>query len=164
MKKSIQYYIFIFFLGAISGWCGEVIFNLIVNNKLVNPGTLFLCWCPIYGIAAVVIDLITKKEYKWWKNALIIAVVSTIDEYLAAVISEEIFNNQLWDYSNYFLNFQGRICLGMTVLFVVAGLFAVYVILPRTEKFYKKYSKVINKLNYVLVTIFLLNIVVESIL
>lgn len=164
MKKSIHYYIFIFFLGSILGWCGEVVFNLIVHNKLVNPGTLSLCWCPIYGVAAVIINLITKKEYKWWKNALIIAVVSTIDEYLAAVISEEIFNNQLWDYSNHFLNFQGRICLEMTLLFTIAGLFAIYIILPITKDFYKKYYKVINKFNYILLIIFILNIIFDSIM
>lgn len=164
MEKKYHYYIFIFFLGAILGWCGEVIFNLIVNNKLVNPGTLSLCWCPIYGIAAVIIDMITKKENKIWKNALIIAIVSLIDEYIAAVISEEIFNNRLWDYSNYFLNFQGRICLGMTILFVFFGLLAIYVILPMTKKMYQKYYKIINKLNYVLLTVFILNIIVDSII
>lgn len=164
MKNKFHYYIFIFFLFAILGWCGEVVFNLIVNNKLVNPGTLFLCWCPIYGIAAVIIDLIAKKEYKVWQNALTIVVVSVVDEYIAAVISEEIFNHKLWDYSNYFMNFQGRICLSMTILFVVIGLLAVYILLPMVKKIYKKNYKILNKISYVLLILFILNIIVECII
>lgn len=162
--KKIHYYIFIFFISSILGWCGEVIFNLIVHDKLINPGTLFLCWCPIYGIAAIIIDLITKKEYKIWQNALIIAVISIIDEYIAAFISEEIFNHKLWDYSNRFMNFQGRICLSMTILFVVIGLIAVYFFIPRVKKIYKKHYKIISKVNYILSVIFILNIIIECII
>ena len=162
--KKIHYYIFLFFLGSILGWCSEVIFNLMINHQLVNPGTLFLCWCPIYGVAAVIIDLITKKEYKWWQNALIICVVSVIDEYIAAVISEEVFNHKLWDYSNYFMNFQGRICLGMALLFTIAGLFAVYIFIPKSKQIYKTKHKIIKKYNYILTTIFVLNIIIECII
>ena len=164
MKDKRHYYIFVFFLGAILGWCGEVIFNLVVHDKLINPGTLFLCWCPIYGVAVVIIDLITKREYKLGINAIIIATVSTIDEYLAAVISEEIFNHQLWDYSTHKFNFQGRVCLDMTLLFTLLGLLATYIFFTQTKEIYKKNYILINKVNYALLMIFILNIVVECII
>jgi len=164
MKNKYHYYIFIFFLGAILGWCGEVVFNFVVHDKLINPGTLFLCWCPIYGVAAVIIDLITKKEYKLIINAIIIATISTIDEYLAAVISEEVFNHQLWNYSKHPFNFQGRICLDMTLLFTLFGLLATYIFLPKAKKIYENNYKIINKTNYILLTIFILNIVIECII
>lgn len=162
--KKYHYYIFIFFLGSILGWCGEVIFNLVVNNKLVNPGTLYLCWCPIYGVAAVIMSLITKKEYNLITNAIIIAGISTIDEYIAAVITEEVFHNKLWDYSNHPFNFQGRICLDMTLLFVLCGLIATYIILPKSKTIYNKHQNIINKINYILLIIFILNIILQSII
>jgi len=162
--KKVHYYIFIFFVSSILGWCGEVIFNLLFHDKLINPGTLFLCWCPIYGIAAVIINLITKKEYRIWQNALIIAFISIIDEYMAALISEEIFNHKLWDYSNHFLNFQGRISFSMTMLFVIIGLLAIYFILPKIKYIYKKHYKIINKTNNILSIIFVFNIIIECII
>ena len=150
-------------MASILGWCGEIVFNLIVNNKFVNPRTLSLCWCPVYGVAVIIIDLITNKKFKIWQNAVIIGVVSVIDEYLSAYISEEYFNNRLWDYSNFPLNFQGRVCLPIVFIFVACGLISIYVLIPVAKKNYEKHQKIINITSYLLLLVFILNIVYDAI-
>ena len=160
--KKVRYYIFLFFLASILGWCGEIIFNLVVNDKLVNPGTLSLCWCPVYGVAAIIIDLITNMKFKIWQNALILGFVSIVDEYLSAYISEEYFNNRLWDYSNFPLNFQGRVCLPIVFIFIACGLISIYTFIPKAKKFYEKHEKIVNIISYILLIIFVLNIIYDA--
>ena len=162
--KKVHYYIFIFFLGSIGGWCGEFIYQILIGNGITSPGALSLPWCPIYGVAAVIISLMAHKGDNFILNTVEIAVVSLIDEYLAAWISEEIFNNRIWDYSDKFLNFQGRVCLSMTLIFVAVGLLSVYIIIPKAKKLYEKYTNKFMLTNYILIVIFILNIVVDSII
>ena len=57
-------------------------------------------------------------------------------EYIASYISGEIFNNVIWDYSEYIFNINGRICLEMSLMFAALGLFIVYFIEPLIYKFY----------------------------
>lgn len=159
--KKINYYVFLFFVGSIVGWFLEILFSLIVRGKLVNPGSLSGPWCQIYGIAILIILLIVNKKDNFKVAFLKISLIVSIDEYLSAFISEEVFNHQLWDYSSNFLNFQGRICLSMTILFIIGGLIIYYLAVPLLSKIYAKYSKYIRIINPILTCLFILNIIID---
>lgn len=162
LKNNINYYIYIFFLFAIGGWLCEIIWSYIFRDKLVNPGCLTGPWCPIYGTAALAIIIMTSKKHKFSFNFLKIFCVSTIVEYISAFISEEFFNNRIWDYSNRFLNFQGRVCLSMTLVFTISGLIYIYLIEPFVNKIYIKYKNYIKYSNIIITTLFILNILFNS--
>lgn len=163
-KFTIHKYIYLFFVTSILGWFGEVFFGLLVHHELVNPGTLCGMWCPIYGVACVLISFIFKKEDGLIKNFIKITFISLIVEYISAFISEEFFNHRLWDYSNSFLNFQGRICLSMGILFGMVGLVFAYFLLPKLTSFFEKNAKQCIKLNIILLFLFLVNIGIECII
>ncbi len=164
MNKKLAIYVYLFFTASILGWIGEVFFGLLINHKLVNPGTLCGMWCPIYGVACVLIALVFKKEDNKIKNFFKIVIISLVVEYISAFISEEFFDHRLWDYSDFFLNFQGRICLSMGILFGVIGLAFSYFLLPKMIAFYEKNKKQCICMNYVLLFLFLTNIVIECII
>lgn len=159
MKKyDVNFYILLFFWGSILGWISEVLFNLIAYDRLVSPGVLNGPWCPIYGVALLVISFFTNNKQPGYISFIKIFLITGIDEYLAAFISEKFFNNKIWDYSNNFLNINGRVCLSMTILFTLLGLISTYIYIPLINKIYnkiKKYSKYINTL---LILLFILDI------
>lgn len=162
MKKlvsNINYYIFSFFVGSIIGYFGEVIYSLIVRNKLISPGTLLGPWCPIYGIATVIIFFMVSSKSNFIVNFIKIFLIVSIDEYLAAFISEEFFGNRIWDYSNNFLNIQGRVCLSMSLIFTIGGLLVLYFVKPLLDKVYNKFLNSIKFINLVLASLFIADII-----
>lgn len=161
--KKINYYVFLFFVCSIVGWFLEILFSLITREKLVNPGSLSGPWCQIYGIAILIILLIVNKKDNFLITFLKISLIVSIDEYLSSLISEEVFNHKLWNYSSNFLNFQGRICLSMTILFIIGGLIIYYLVIPLLKKTYDKYSRYIKIINPILTCLFILNIIIDTI-
>lgn len=161
--KKVYYYLFIFFVASILGWIGELIFRSLILGSFAIPGTLNFIWCPIYGVAAIIIYSIVKRNDKLWLNIIKIGTVCILDEYLAAYISEEIFNNKLWDYSTFLFNFQGRICATMTVLFIIIGIITVYFLFPILKKIYEKNYKRIKIIDYVMVILFIIDIIIKFI-
>lgn len=163
IKDKINYYTFIFFLSAISGWIGEIFWRLITIHTIGNPGILLGPWLPIYGVAGVFIFFFSSKQHNFFANVLKIFSIAALDEYLSALLSEMIFHHKIWDYSDKILNFQGRICLEMTLLFTIIGLFVVYFIKPIIQKFYIHKQNIIKYFNIILSILFIFNIIIQII-
>ena len=65
----------------------------------------------------------------------------------------------LWDYSNYFCNFEGRIALWSSVKFGIGGLIIVYIVEPLINLCIKRAGKTaINVFSLVLAVIFLIDL------
>ncbi|EFU75554.1 PF06541 domain protein [Lachnoanaerobaculum saburreum F0468] len=56
--------------------------------------------------------------------------ITTILELVGSYFMELIMGDWLWDYSNYFCNFEGRIALWSSVKFGLGGLIIIYLIEP----------------------------------
>ena len=80
-------------------------------------------------------------------------------EYITSVLLEIAFNTRWWDYSNDFLNLNGRICIETTVLFGILGTLIIYVVNPFFVNLLDKLSnKTINVLCCLLIFIFIADI------
>lgn len=107
-------YLIYFLIYSFLGWLWEEIFCTIDQGKLVNRGFLFGPLCPIYGTGALAVDLLFRELMQIESYILLFVVsmvVCTVIEYCTAVILEKLFNTRWWDYSDYKINFQGRISL-----------------------------------------------------
>ena len=124
-------------------------------NKLVVPGVMYGPYLPIYGSSYVILLLFTNMKDKLSVNAIKTFIIVSVMEYTSSVISDRVFNHIIWDYSDEFLNINGRICLEMSLIFMVLGLFFMYVLDPRIRKIYDKLKKNIKTINKVLIEIFL---------
>ncbi|MFV0289186.1 MAG: putative ABC transporter permease, partial [Mycoplasmatales bacterium] len=116
--------VLIFLVYSFLGWIAEVLYvGLISQRKFYNRGFLHLPIIPLYGFGAL---LILSSVYKLPINILlklgIIMVLTTILEYLTALIMDHLFHIKWWDYSQYKFNIQGRVCLINSLLFGVGGL------------------------------------------
>lgn len=116
-----------FIIYSIAGFFIETTFGLLTKGVLESrKGFLYGPFCPIYGLGAVVMILglqcFKKNNYTLFFGGFL---VGSIVEYLISYFGELIFKVNWWDYSNNFLNINGRICFTFSLFW---GLLAIYLI------------------------------------
>ena len=164
-KEKIIDYIAYFFIYSFLGWIIETIYAFIIHGGFIKRGFLFGPICPIYGFGAVILLLATKKMYgKPFQKFLIATVLFTVFEYLVSLIFEEIFGLRWWDYSNDFLNIQGRVSLLYSIAWGLIGLLLLEKLHPLVQNFIQKMNaKVSKNAQGFLVAIFIITIIVDTV-
>lgn len=100
-----------FFFYGFACWIMETVFEGIRQKKLTKRGFLLGPICTIYGLAWLFVYFVMKPlDGKWIWLYIIGALYATALEYGTAVFLEKVFHRKWWDYSDFKLNFQGRIC------------------------------------------------------
>ncbi len=175
-KKKIEIVrdIFIFFIVyCIIGWIFEELVFLVEDHILYNRGFLFGPWLPIYGFGGIIITALffkTKnKPVKVGKiniRPLIIyfeaCIIATVVELTATYIIDFTGGNfkTLWDYSQNFMNFQGRIALIPDAKFGVIALLAIYGVQPILKKIIEtKKQKMLNVFVVIIAILFAIDLI-----
>ena len=136
MEKLVSYFL-LFIIYAFLGYICEVIYVFILTKKLTNRGYLYGPLVPIYAFGAFLI-ILPLNEFnigsfimdKWYLVILYGFLSTTLLEYLTSFIMEKIFHMRWWDYSDKFLNINGRVCLRNSLLFTILVVLVVYVLNP----------------------------------
>lgn len=102
-------------------------------------------FCAIYGVGAACM-IVSLKYFKKSDALLFIggAIVGGIVEYLVSYFGELILNVRWWDYSNRFLNINGRICLLYSLFWGGLGLILIKVINPKIDRLIDFIKKKVN--------------------
>ncbi|BBA52933.1 hypothetical protein FV113G1_32840 [Fusobacterium varium] len=151
IKYELRMYFFLFMLYSFIGWVYETILFTIEEGHFVNRGFNFGPYIPIYGFGAVIIMIIISKfiaepnesiklSTRPLKIFLLILVLSTIAELIGSYIMEYTLGLVLWDYSDEWMNFQGRISPKTSFIFAAGGTAAYYTIQPLGKKIIDKVS------------------------
>ena len=137
---TITSLILIFFIISFIGWLWEVTLHLVGDGVFVNRGVLHGPILPIYGIGCVMILVFLYRFRKSpWKLFLLSIILCGILEYSASFILEKVMNGtKWWDYTGYFLNINGRICLEGLLIFGLGGVAVVYFIIPILDNYIRK--------------------------
>ena len=138
-RKDFFYYVWLFFLMAVFGWLWEGFLYLFKDDMYVNRGFLTGPWLPIYGMGAVMLELLFHR----WRNRPIMIFVSsmlicTVLEYLTGWYLELTWEVKWWDYSEMPWNLHGRICILSSLLFGGGGMLLVWVVSPLLCFLYQK--------------------------
>jgi len=156
--KKFKFYILCFFIFSLLGWLWEVIFNLVRVGEFINSGTLVGPWLPIYGWSGVIIVFISEKIKK---NPLLIYITSFIlfgvIEYGTSFYLEKVHHLKWWDYSENFLNINGRIWIIGLLFYALIGLIIVYSVVPIIKKIYNRINP--KTLSYILIILISIHIV-----
>ncbi len=158
---EIKSIILSFFIYSFIGWISEVIYCSILQRKLVNRGFLKGPICPIYGFAAVLL-VYPLQEIR--NNYLLVFVLSMVlastVEYISSYILEKLFSMRWWDYTNYRLNINGRICLRNSLMFGIMGLGGVSFVQPFLSGLIGRIpEKVLGYVTYSLLVVFVADII-----
>ena len=141
-KDKVFEYITYFFVYSFLGWLIETIYALFVHGHFVKRGFLFGPLCPIYGFGAVILIMATKKLYKKpFLKFLIATVAFTLFEYIVSFLLEMLFGLRWWDYSNDFLNIQGRVSLPYSIFWGIIGLILLEKLHPYVQEKIQKITK-----------------------
>ena len=133
-------YVVIFFFYSFLGFIYESIYSSIKKHGWQNRGFFYGPIIPIYGVGACIGTLLfydLNIPFLADKNIFIIFCVgyfgSIVLEYTTSYVLEKIFHAIWWDYSNKFLNINGRICLSASIGFGVAAIIIVKWLIPWVE-------------------------------
>lgn len=126
-----------FIIYSVLGFVMETMFALIVYGKLESrQGFLYGPVCPIYGVGAIALILALQKFKKNGYTLFFGGLLSgSIVEYVLSLLGELLLNVRWWDYSNRFLNINGRICLLYSMYWGLISIFLMKEINPRVDKF-----------------------------
>ncbi|MEN8907141.1 MAG: putative ABC transporter permease [Clostridiales bacterium] len=173
-KKFKEYYLY-FMMYAVIGWLYEVLLEVVIYRwEFTNRGFLFGPYCPIYGFGAITFilcfnRLIKKKNsslFKFLKPLMIFfgcMVVATTIEFITSYIMELFTGSWPWQtYSDYKINFQGRIALSPSIRFGIGGVVFLYLIQPLFERIVNKMnSKIVTRVFYGVLIIFSIDFIVR---
>jgi len=102
------------------------------GRGLINSGFLQGPVCPAYAAGVLIIYPFTLlfAPLPFWLQCVLYAILATIVEYAAHITLEKILGIRIWDYSDEFMNLQGRISLKYTVFWFLLVLLLVLVLQP----------------------------------
>lgn len=119
-----------FMVYSFIGWTYETTIYSIKNKKFVDSGMMYGCYCPIYGLGC----LANLLMFRGVDNPAIIffgaMLVNGLLEYLASWIIERIYGARWWDYSDWPMNINGRVCLFGGLAFGFMAVLAIKCIHP----------------------------------
>lgn len=130
-KYSLTDMILLFFSISFIGYVYEVIYYIVAIGEVVNRGTMYGPWLPVYGCGGVITLLLLRKwvEKPVLTFGLSVAVCGIL-EYTTAWFLETFLNTKWWDYSGFFLNLQGRVCLEQLIVFGLGCCLNIYLLSP----------------------------------
>ncbi len=132
---TILHYFLCFAIYSFIGWAYESAFYTIQQRRFVNSGFLTTCFCPIYGIGALLIILILRRI----ENPVLLffagMLLCSALEYSVSWLLEKLFHQRWWDYTGWPLNVNGRICIIAAAAFGFMAVLLVKYIEPITTDF-----------------------------
>ncbi|MBC5743354.1 putative ABC transporter permease [Lachnospiraceae bacterium MD308] len=149
--------VMIFFTMSLTGWLWEVCLHLISDGSFVNRGFLHGPWLPIYGSGSILIlTLLHKLRKKPLLEFLAIILLCGCIEYYISWFLEQMYDGmRWWDYSDYFLNLNGRVCVEGLLAFGFGRMVIVYFYAPLLDHLFRRIpKKILAPVCLVLILIF----------
>ncbi len=164
---------FIFMIGCLIGVLWEesylfvkrLILDMDDKSWRLHRGVIYGPFNPVYGFGAAFITLILcRKKRPIWVTFIIATIIGGSMEFLASLFQERMFSAVSWDYSDHFLNINGRTNLLYAAFFGVLGVLLVEYIYPFFSKHIEKLElKAGNVLFYSLLIFMTINCFISSV-
>ena len=152
MWQILQYFIIYSFLGCII----ETLFGLFTKGVIESrQSMLYGPFCCIYGLGAICLLCIPKGAKKNnWTFFIAGFIIGSVVEYIVSWIGECIFHIKWWDYSNYPLNINGRVCIIFSIFWGILTICLNKVINPTVDKIVEKIPQKFLHITTIILIIF----------
>ncbi len=147
------------------GWVYESVWCCMIYHRrgFINRGFLFGPWLPIYGIGFfIILGIFTLLKVKKPLPVFLVGtIVATTAELIASYIIDATVGTPMWDYTGYFMNFDGRIALVPALMFGLLIWLAICLIQPAIKKLQFKFreSKIHNACFIVIAVLFFIDLI-----
>lgn len=159
--QVLEYFIIYSVLGCII----ETLYGLLTKGVIESrQSMLYGPFCCIYGLGAICLLCIPKsaKKNNW---TLFIAgfIIGSVLEYIVSMVGEVVFNIKWWDYSNFPLNINGRICVYFSIFWGILTICLNKVINPTVDKLLAKVPiKVLHILTAIIIVFMAFDFIISS--
>ncbi len=154
---------FIFLIGSVFGTIYE---DLLILGKtwidtgvpvfMLHRGVIYGPFNVIYGFGAVVmIWVLGRKKMESWKIFLYGALLGGVVEYMIGFLQEVFTHTTSWDYSDQFLNINGRTTIPFMMIWGLLGLLLVKVVYPAVSNLIEKIPVRIGEALFVGLVVFM---------
>ena len=140
-----------FFIYSAYGWVYETIFCSFQAGEFADRGFFYGPYLPIYGFGALFVIFLLHRRMTKLQQFILSLTVTTALEYATSYLLEVIFHKTWWNYTNYYFQLNGRICLVAALLFGVLGVLLINYIHPFVKK---KTDKITKHMKIILSTSF----------
>nr|WP_024833517.1 putative ABC transporter permease [Ruminiclostridium josui] len=124
-----------FIIYSFCGWLMETVYLSVYHWQFIKRGFLISPLCGIYGIGTIlVVFLLDKLKSRPVLVFFSSILITTVLELITGLFLQNVLKRELWDYSGYFFNFLGIICLRNTLIWGIMSLIAIYSIHPVVMK------------------------------
>ena len=145
LPRAYLYFLY-FLIFAVVGWLLETCFSFYSLGHFTKRGFLFGPLCPIYGWGALILIMFfsTYKKHNL-KLFIYAAVIFSVFEYLVSFGMEAMFSLKWWDYTDEFLNLNGRISIFYSFAWGIIAILFINFVYPF---FKKKVNIILSKIPY----------------
>lgn len=158
-KEEVTFHnmFWLFILASIFGWFVEGAWTLLKKGYLINHSAVVIGpFNMAYGVCAC---LLTALLYKLKDKSLFILFITgfiggSIIEYIMSLGMELLVGFTAWDYSKYFLNINGRICLLYSVFWGILGIVWIKIVFPQVNKIISRLNNKNNRIIFISIIIF----------
>ena len=170
LKNAISRLFILFIFYSVVGWIYEITYETFIHRWTFMPREFFRGpICPIYGVGGVILYLLfykilNNKKIKFIPKAIIVFlitfIISSLLEYLASFLLEWTTGGWPWmGYTNYFMNFNGRVSLPTSLKFGALGVVFLLILYNPTENFlnFLEQKKLLHKTALILFIILILD-------
>lgn len=155
---------FVFLIGCVIGCYYEQILNLItyyLRYRVVywetRRGVIYGPLSPIYGFGAMLmVYLFCGKEHKWYQTFIYGSLFGGILEYITSFLQELVIGTVSWDYSDKFLNINGRTTIPFMLCWGLMALIFCKSIYPLVSDFIEKIPYNLGKFLYKVLSLYML--------
>ena len=147
------------------GYVIETLYGLLTKGVIESrQSMLYGPFCCIYGLGAICLLCIPKsaKKNNW---TLFIAgfIIGSVVEYVVSWVGEVIFNIKWWDYSNFPLNINGRVCVYFSIFWGILTICLNKVINPTVDKVLGKVPmKILHVLTVIIMVFMAFDFIISS--
>lgn len=130
--RIFAYFVIYSFIGYII----ETLYAFVLYGVIESRQSfLYGPFCSIYGLGAVVM-ICTLQYFGKDIHTLFLGgfLSGSVTEYIVSFVGEKLLNTKWWDYSDKFLNINGRICLIYSIFWGLLGLYLIKVVNPLIDK------------------------------
>ena len=157
--KKLYKLLYIFIISSICGYFIELIWSLVTKGIFINHSAVVIGpFNFAYGICGVALTLLLYKfkDESYLKIFILSFIGGSIIEYIMSWGMELVLGFTAWDYSDNFLNINGRICLLFSIFWGLLGILWIKILYPQFDKILNKINPKIYKILIICLTIFLL--------
>lgn len=167
-KKLPRIYVYIlyFLLFSFIGWIIETCFSFYALGHFTKRGFLYGPLCPIYGWGALILIMFfsTYKKHNL-KLFIYAALIFSVFEYIVSFGMEALFSSKWWDYTDEYMNLNGRISIFYSFAWGIIAILVINFIYP----FFKKkinilLSKIPYKVQFITINILACIFLVDTVL